>query len=130
ADAAVNVLAFLAQNGAENMALTEDLGFLTGDGTSLQPLGILNAGLTTFDVEGSTVNTISNTTSSTGSAAKLLTGFYALPAQYASRGTWLMRRTIEGKIRGLVDGSGRYLWPPFTGSAFAGPQSELLGLPV
>ena len=32
-DSAVNVLAFLAQNGAENLALVEDYGFIAGDGS-------------------------------------------------------------------------------------------------
>jgi HK97 family phage major capsid protein len=130
ADAAVNILAWLAMNGAENMALTEDQGLLNGDGSALQPMGLLNVGFSTVDVEGSTSNTISNTTSSLGSASKLITLAYTIPAQYASRSKWIMRRSIEGKVRGLVDGSGRYLWPPFTGSAFAAAGGELLGYPV
>jgi HK97 family phage major capsid protein len=130
ADAAVNVLAWLAQNGAENMALTEDQGLLAGDGAALQPMGLLNLGIATVDVEGTTSNTITNTTSSLGSASKLITLAYTIPAQYASKAKWIMRRTIEGKIRALVDGSGRYLWPPFTGSGFAPAGGELLGFPV
>lgn len=129
-DSQTDVLAWLATNGAKNMALTEDAGFIFGDGTALQPLGILNAGITALDVEGSTTNTISNTTAAAGSAPKLIDMAYALPAQYTSNAKWIMRRTIEGKIRKLVDGSGRYLWPPFVGSAFAGPMPDLLGFPV
>ena len=49
-DAQVNILAFLAQNGSENMALVEDQGFLNGDGATLQPRGILQAGSNTVDV--------------------------------------------------------------------------------
>jgi HK97 family phage major capsid protein len=131
-DAAVNILAWLAQNGAENMALTEDQGLINGDGSALQPLGLLNAITSTVDVEGTTSNTITNTTSDLGSAKKLISNVaYALPAQYVSRAKWIMRRTIEGKIRALVDGSGRFLWPPFTGSGFASTTGEpLLGFPV
>jgi HK97 family phage major capsid protein len=44
-----------------------------------------------------------------------------LPAQYADNAQWLMRRSIEGKIRVLADSTGRYLWPLQSGS--------LLGLP-
>jgi HK97 family phage major capsid protein len=130
ADAAVNILAFLASNGAENMALVEDYGFFQGLGSALQPTGILNAGISTFSVEGSTTDTISNTTSNTGSAPKIITGAYTLPSQYAGRARWVMRRTIEGKVRGLVDASGRPLWPPQTGSGFAAAPADLLGSSV
>jgi HK97 family phage major capsid protein len=129
-DAAVNVLAWLAMNGAENMALTEDAGFIFGDGTALQPMGLLNVGITTVDVEGSTADTISNTSASTGSAPKLIDLTYKLPAQYVGNAVWVMRRTIEGKIRKLVDGQNRYLWPPYTASGFADVPRELMGFPV
>jgi HK97 family phage major capsid protein len=130
ADSATNILAWLATNGAENMALTEDYGFILGDGGPLQPLGLVNAGITNKDLEGSTADTVSNTTASAGSAPKLITLAYSLPAQYVAGAKWLMSRAVEGKIRQLVDGSGRYLWPPFVGSAFAGPMADLLGSPV
>jgi HK97 family phage major capsid protein len=130
ADSAVNILAFLAQNGAENMALVEDSGFLNGNGGSLQPMGILNSGISTVDVEGSTSNTISNTTSAAGSAPKLIDVVYAVPAQYVSRSRWLMARSIEGKIRKLVDFQGRFLWPPAAGSNFAGTPRSLMDYPI
>lgn len=126
-DSAVNILAWLSTNGAENMALVEDFGFINGDGGPLQPLGILNAGIATVDVEGSTANTVSGTTANAGSAPKLISLAYALPAQYASRGTWLMKRSIEGKIRILGDAQGRYFWPAASGSAFAAAPRDLLG---
>lgn len=128
-DAMVNVLAFLAQNGAENMALVEDQGFLTGDGSALQPMGILNSGLTTVDVEGSTTNTVSNTTSNAGSAPKIIDVEYALPGQYIQNAKWMMRRGIEGKIRKLVDFNGRFLWPNALGS-FQMPTKAIDDYPV
>lgn len=130
ADAAVNVLAFLAQNGAENMALVEDSGFLTGDGAALQPRGLLNSAIATVDVEGSTANTISNTTAAVGSAPKIIDLCYALPSQYLSRARWLMRRSIEGKVRKLVDAQGRFHWPALSGSGFAAAPRDLMGYPV
>lgn len=128
-DAAVNVLAFLAQNGAENMALVEDNGFLNGDGSSLQPLGILNSGIATVDVEGSTSDTISNTTSSTGSSTKIIDVEYALPSQYTPGANWMVRRAVEGKIRKLVDANGRFLWPTMGGFQAPNPK-EIDGYPV
>lgn len=130
ADSATNILSFLAMNGSENMALTEDLGFISGDGSPLQPLGILNCGLTTFDVEGSTSNTISNTTSSPGSAPKIIAGSYKLPAQYVANARWLMCRDIEGKTAALVDGNGRPYWAPNAGSGYAAVPRNIQGFPI
>jgi HK97 family phage major capsid protein len=128
-DSAVNILAFLSSNGAENMALVEDYGFIAGDGGSLQPKGLLNSGAATVDVEGSTSNTISNA-SGAGTSNKLITMAYTLPSQYAGRASWLTKRVSEGKIRGLNDTGGRPLWPPQTGSGFAAAPADLLGAPV
>lgn len=130
ADAAANVLAFMAQNGAENLALVEDNGFVAGAGTGLVPLGILESGAQTVDVEGTTSDTVDNSTSDTGSAPKLINLTYQVPSQYAGRGAWLMRRAIEGQIRQLVDANGRYMWPDLSGSAFAATPRTLMGYPV
>jgi HK97 family phage major capsid protein len=131
ADAAGNMLAFLAQNGAENLALVEDYYFINGDGTPLQPVGILNAGLSTTTVEGSTTDHISNTTSNAGSGPLIDALPYLVPAQYAGRGQWLMARHSEGKIRGLVDANGRSWWMPQQAAGGAGTTPrELGGYPV
>jgi HK97 family phage major capsid protein len=130
ADAVVNPLGFLAQNGAENMALVEDNEFVNGDGSALHCSGVLQSTITTVDVEGSTVNTISNTTANAGSMPKIIDVEYALPSQYTANAKWLMRRAIEGKIRKLVDASGRFIWPGVLGSGFAMPVKEIDGYPV
>ncbi|MGD9889697.1 MAG: phage major capsid protein [Dehalococcoidia bacterium] len=133
ADAAANILAFLGQNGAQNMALVEDSGFLIGDGSPLQPFGLLNdADLITnaVDVEGSVSNTISNSTSNVGSVPKILNMVYGLPSQYAENAQWLMRRAIEGDVHKLVDADGRFMWPPLSGSGFAANTRQLLGYPI
>lgn len=130
ADAGSNVLAFLATNGAENMALVEDDGLIAGTGANHTPPGLLSAGCTTADVEGSTSNTISNTTTSAGSAPKITALQYLLPAQYESGASWLMRRAIEGDVRALVDANGRPYWLPTALSGFAGAPREIAGYPV
>lgn len=120
-DAASNILAFLAENGAENMALVEDNGFITGVGDALNPLGLLEAGITTVDVEASSDNTFQNdateAAAGTGSAPKMITLAYTLPSQYAERAQWLMARLTEGAVRKFEDANGRPLWP---GAAVAG----------
>lgn len=129
ADAVVNILAWLAANGSENMALVEDEGFINGDGTPLRPLGVLNGGAPTVDVEGTTADTISNTTANLGSAPKLIDLVYALPSQYAERAVILLRRAVEGKIFKLVDAQGR----PYFGMPIASGQAAprtLMGYPL
>jgi HK97 family phage major capsid protein len=128
-DAVVNILAFLAQNGAENMALVEDSGFINGDGTALQPRGILNTpGISSTDVTGTTAHTISNTAAlPVTSPNALIDLVYSLPPQYTSGATWLMRRSVEGHIRKLVDGQGRYQWPTLDVGGFGNVPKSLMG---
>jgi HK97 family phage major capsid protein len=130
ADSGGNMIAFLAQNGAENMALVEDDGLIAGTGANHTPVGILSAGITTGDVEGSTSNTISNTTTNAGSAPKITALQYLLPAQYASGASFLMRRAIEGDTRALVDGNGRPYWLEMSASGFGATPGTIGGAPV
>ncbi len=129
-DAAVNPLAFLSANGSENMALVEDFGFIAGDGSALQPKGILNSGATTVDVEGSTANTITNSSGS-GTSQKIITLAYTLPSQYVGGASWLMKRVNEGKTFALSDSSGRPIWPAYANAGLAqGAPNMLMGAPV
>lgn len=129
-DSAFNLLAVMAVDGAQNMALVEDYGFINGTGVGYQPMGLLRGGFTTFDVEGTTSNTISNTTTSSGSAAKIIAGTYTIPDQYVAGSVALMSRTIEGKIAALVDGNGRPFWPASVGGGFDLPRHFIEGMPV
>jgi HK97 family phage major capsid protein len=129
ADSAVDVIAWLARNGAENMALVEDLGFISGDGTALKPKGILNNGATQINVAGSTANTISNTTSNQGSAPKLIKLWQALPPQYDVNAVFGMSKGTEGAIRALTDAQSRFLWPAFMAGGFAAPGAGSPGAP-
>ena len=132
-DAAVNILAFLAQNGAENMALVEDLGFIQGSGAKLEPLGILNVpGILTTNVAGTTSHKISNGIATpTDSVNAIQDLFYSLPPQYARNARWLMRRSIEGAIRKLVDAQGRPIWFPYADAGLSADRpATLLGTPV
>jgi len=133
ADSVINIGSWLAMNGTDNLALVEEQGFIAGDGTALQPLGIINGGSATVDVEGSTSNTISNTAGGS-SATKLITLVYSLPSQYTANASLLMQRATEANIRKLIDADGRYLWPLQSGSMFGAPTGvgvrTLLEVPV
>jgi HK97 family phage major capsid protein len=131
ADSGSDLLAFLASDGGGNLGLVEDNMFINGVGTGLEPAGILSYSLTTFDVEGSTSNNISNTVSNAGSAPKIIAGAYTLPAQYAERATWLMSRQSQGEIHGLVDADGRPWWQLNAGAGgAAGAPPTLVNIPV
>ena len=131
ADAVVNFLSFLARDGAVNMALVEDNGFITGVGDALHPQGLANGGMPTVDVEGSTVNTISNTISNLGSAPKLINLSYQLPTQYQPRAKWLAHRLTESKIRQLVDAVGRWYWGTgLVGEGYVGQPDMFQGKPI
>jgi HK97 family phage major capsid protein len=120
ADAASDLMAFLAADGGRNLGLVEDNYFLTGNGTGLQPLGLLNTGLTTADVQGTTSDEVSNSVSDAGSAPKIVALSYLVPAQYVGNARWLMARATQGKIHGLVDADARPWWQA---AASAGGES-------
>jgi len=98
--------------------------------TSIHRVMMNHSRLTIRPSIDSTADTVSNTTTDTGSAPKIIDLTYALPSQYLPNARWLMKRAIEGKIRKLVDASGRFLWPAITNSGFAATPRELMGYPL
>lgn len=138
-DSAVNLMAWLTRNGAENLALVEDQGFIVG-GTiagvspARQPLGITvgTPAANQINTAGTTANTISNTTANVGSAPKLIDLIYALPPQYRANAKLLMAPNTERNIRKLVDAQGRFLWMTGASSQFGGMPGryDFEGYPV
>ena len=64
----------------------------------------------------------------TNPADTLIDAFYALPAFYRSRATWMCNGKTLAAIRKLKDGStGAYLWQP---GLVAGSPDTILGRPV
>ena len=138
-DSVGSLISDLTRSGGDAIALKEDEAFIAGAGTGLVPLGILNHPLArtatssdgmAYDVEGSTSNTISNSVSDAGSAPKIKQLVYRLPSQYAANATWIMRRTVQGAIAGLVDANGRPFWNSYLESGFSRPQMLIEGFPV
>lgn len=139
ADSIGNLVGELAQRGGRSLGLVEDKAFISGGDVSLEPTGILNHSLAltltssdgmAYDVEGSTSNTISNSTTDAGSFPKIKQLVYQLPSQYAANASWLMRRAKQGSIAGLVDANGRPVWNSYLESGFARPQMLIEGFPV
>ncbi|MFI0846430.1 phage major capsid protein [Mesorhizobium sp. IMUNJ 23232] len=120
-DAAVNVEAEVSSDLSEEFARLEALAFSQGDGVK-KPVGIMEAAGVPY--------TFSGNASTLGSAPAdlLIDAFYALPAFYRGRGTWLMNGKTLAAIRKLKDGStGAYLWQP--GLTLDTPDT-ILGRPV
>ncbi len=118
---------WLTRTGADNLATGEDAMFLTGTGGSYEPEGILTASISTTDVEGSTSNTISNTTGADGSGSKMLTLAGSLPSQYQRDAVLVTAAATEASINKLVDAQRRFLFPRERG---ADGRRVLIGYPV
>lgn len=142
ADSVGNLIADLTTRGGRSIGLQEDRAFIagpTGNAPTLEPVGILNHALArtatgsggiAYDVEGTTANTISNTTSDAGSFPKIKALVYTLPSQYTQNASWIMRRAVQGHIAALVDANGRPVWNSYNESGFGRPQMLIEGFPV
>lgn len=109
------------------LALAEDFGkkegtaFVSGAGV-LQPEGLLTNSAVPYTFTGNA------STLGTAPADKLIDAFYALPAPYRARSTWLMNGTTLATIRKLKDSvTSVYLWQP---ALTAGQPETILGRPV
>jgi HK97 family phage major capsid protein len=117
-DTAVDLLGYLARDAGRALGNASGGHFVTGTGTN-QPLGVMVAAGT--GVTGGTGQV------GVPTAAELISLQYSVEAAYANQGYWLMARATEGKIRGLVDSNGQFLWQP---SLQVGSPNLLLGRPV
>lgn len=127
ADSAVNILAWLAENGSQNLSLVEDKQFIVGPtaGPALQPKGVANSGATAVPVAGSVANTISNSTAAVGSAPLILDLMYALPPQYRATAKVLLSPQVEKAIRKLVDAQGRFMYLGTSAGGFSARPGEM-----
>lgn len=118
-DSFIDLPGYLAGQIAKDFAKGEATAFLKGNGTG-KPTGLLNT----------PANYTAVTANSDGSdiLAKIIEAVYALPAAYASRGSWMMNRTMQGLIRAAADNATKgTLW---SDSLANGTPATLLGRPV
>ena len=110
------------------LALAEDFGakeasaFVNGN-PAVAPLGVTPEG---FMVAAGIAET-NNGHATNLSTDALINLFYAMPATYRNRGSWVMNGTTLATVRKLKDGQGNYLWQP---SYQAGQPETILGRPV
>jgi HK97 family phage major capsid protein len=112
ADSEQDMGGFLMSDGAANLAIVREGQILVGSGVGNNCRGVLlDSDIATVDVEGTTANSISNTTSDMGSVLKLFDLVYAVPAQYRNDPSfrWVMNPQTGKAILKLVDGDGSLL---------------------
>jgi HK97 family phage major capsid protein len=123
-DAAIDIEAWLADKVGEVFARKEGAAFISGTGTG-QPRGIL-----TYDTGTSwgQVEQVKSGVNGVVTADSLISVYYALKSEYASRASFLMHRSTIQAVRLLKEGStNQYLWQP---GLSAGAPDTLLGVPV
>jgi HK97 family phage major capsid protein len=137
----VDLMEWLGRDGGENAILERERVILVGSGIGSEPMGVMNMPsasssptedqVKTVDIEGSTSNTISNSTTDAGSAPKLMDLAYDLPAQYRRMPScrWVMNSATFKKVRKLIDADRRPLYHPEAG-LLGGTDGRLLDWPV
>lgn len=120
ADAAVDVLGFVAEDTARGIGRATDTDYITGSGSS-KPKGIISSGASV----GATAQTVATGVPSYGNLIDLV---YSVNPVYRARGAqWLMLDTSGAKIRKILDTTGRPIWEP---NVQAGEPDRLLGYGV
>lgn len=122
-DQAVDVLAWLIEQFVQQSGTLDEALFINGNGVK-KPTGILQCGITTYDVE--------TTTSAAIVAEDIQKAPYKLTAVYRKNAVFVMPRTYVEKAMLLRDnsggaGTGRFLWQP---SFQAGQPALLVNRPL
>lgn len=125
ANAAMSVEQIVLQRLGYKFALTEEKGFLTGNGSG-QPLGLFTANANGIST-GRDVSTDNTTTAITFDGLK--NAKYNLKAQYQNSPStvWMFHRDGVKQIDKLKDGNDQYIWQP---SVVVGAPDRLLNVPV
>jgi HK97 family phage major capsid protein len=103
---------WLADVGGQALGEYQDRAFIAGSGLR-QPLGMIRQlpSDSLVDVEGTTTNTISNTTANMGSASKLIGLEAGLADTYRAKARWFTTGATLAKVRKLVNASGDLIFP-------------------
>ena len=133
-DVFFNIPQMIVQVTGDEFAIQEESTMLNGSGTN-RPTGIFNTAPTTESDTASPArgaNAIQYVPLSTSSPAaidpdQLITMLYLLRRPYRSGAQWAMNSVVQGEIRKIKDGQGRYQWAP---GLAPGQPDRLLGFPV
>ncbi len=103
-DADINLQSYIADSFSQAYAESEDYMFLKGQGHSMaQPEGILT---------GTKVQRKTTGAANSFTADDLIKLEYAVKAQFANAGSYLVNSTIEMAMRLMKNSQGQYLWQP------------------
>lgn len=127
-DSAFNLEEEITEEFTTQFAVLEGNEVINGNGVG-KCLGILDANAAgpstplAYTPSGSAA-TIAGPSGSTGDG--LITMLHALKTAYAANARWVLNRSSLGKVRGLKDTQGRYLWEP---SLVPSNPAVILGVP-
>ena len=120
-DSAFDINAELAFDFGQEFGRAEGAAFVAGAGnTSKQPLGLVNA----------TISTVTTAANTGPTADEIIDFFHSLPSPYAANATWIMNRSTIGYLRKLKASDGLYLWGGPIGPLSMENPGMLLGRPV
>ena len=117
-DSFLDLEKFLRDHIARQFAKSEGAAFVSGDGNG-KPKGFL--------ADADKYQAVPVKANASDLTAALVALFYALPTEYARRGSWAMNRKTLAAIRGLKDANGAFIWQ--AGLTDGQPQT-LLGRPI
>lgn len=125
-NAAMDPEGLLKDRLAYKFGVTQEKGFLTGDGND-KPLGVFTAsslGIST----GRDTPAASSTVLAGDDFIKTL---YSLKAQYRKDARWIINRAVLSAVRRLKDQNNNYIWAMGLGpgGGFQGTPEMILGLP-
>lgn len=120
---AMNPEALVMARMAYKFGITEEKGFMTGDGNN-KPLGLFTA--SSQGIPASRDVSTGNTATSIKFDG-LMEAKYSLKSQHLARATWMFHRDAIKQIAKLKDGEGQYIWQA---SVVADRPDQLLGRPV
>ncbi|HVV43175.1 MAG TPA: phage major capsid protein [Nitrobacter sp.] len=118
-DSFVDLSGYLATQIATQFAKLESTAFMVGDGSG-KPTGLLHT--------PANYDAVTAKQDASDIIDKVIALFYSLPGAYASNGSWMMNRAMQGIIRAAADNTTKgNLW---SDSLANGTPATLLGRPV
>lgn len=122
-DSSINIEEWISSKVAEIFSRKENTAFISGDGVG-KPRGILtyDAGTSWGEIEQ-----IDSGSDGAVTADGIIQLYYGMKEEHASRGTFLMNRSVLQSVRLLKDTTNQYIWQP---GLAAGAPDTLMGVPV
>jgi HK97 family phage major capsid protein len=119
-DSGIDIAGFIAQQAGIMAGRQVAHDLLVGTGAGGQPNGVLTAAVAAN--AGTTMGTIGAI-----SGDDIIAGYYSVIDAYRGNAKWLMADATVGKLRGVKDAYGQYLWQP---GLVSGAPDVLMGKPV